>query len=197
MPEKVYYNRNGILITSARAIFLAGTEHQRGYAMVDITSFRVNSIKQDLAIPILMFLSGFVLAFFCGGGIFSGCCGVGKLIGSEDGQRAFSIITFCLGIIVALGGLRFMRKPSYTVVICTAEGAHEAYVTADQAESEDIIASLNLAFKAQELPKESSPPVVREIERIVERQVLVIRCRFCGNLTAADLSQCQSCGGKQ
>jgi hypothetical protein len=36
----------------------------------------------------------------------------------------------------------------------------------------------------------------RQTERLIERQVLVMRCRFCGNLTAADLTQCQSCGGR-
>jgi hypothetical protein len=39
--------------------------------------------------------------------------------------------------------------------------------------------------------------VTRETERVIERQVMVMRCRFCGNLTPADLNKCQSCGGKQ
>ncbi|MBK6520749.1 MAG: hypothetical protein IPM79_12500 [Polyangiaceae bacterium] len=43
----------------------------------------------------------------------------------------------------------------------------------------------------------SSPP--REIvssDRLVERQVLVMRCPFCKKLTPADLKECENCGGR-
>ena len=37
-----------------------------------------------------------------------------------------------------------------------------------------------------------APPGV--IERIVERQVIVIRCKFCQELSPVDLESCKSCG---
>jgi hypothetical protein len=38
--------------------------------------------------------------------------------------------------------------------------------------------------------------IERERERVVERQVLVQRCRFCQKLTPVDLSACKECGAK-
>ncbi len=37
----------------------------------------------------------------------------------------------------------------------------------------------------------------RIVERIVERQVLVERCTFCGKLTPVDLEACAECGAKR
>jgi hypothetical protein len=47
-----------------------------------------------------------------------------------------------------------------------------------------------------EIERPSSAEVARGSERVIERQILVIRCKYCGNMTAADLSQCQTCGGR-
>ena len=33
-------------------------------------------------------------------------------------------------------------------------------------------------------------------EKIIERQVIVARCRFCKELTPVDLEACKNCGGK-
>ena len=35
-----------------------------------------------------------------------------------------------------------------------------------------------------------------EKERVIERQVLVMRCAYCKKLTPADLSACSECGAK-
>lgn len=43
-------------------------------------------------------------------------------------------------------------------------------------------------------PPPSLPPGV--VERIVERQILVARCKFCQAITPADLSDCQGCGAR-
>lgn len=43
----------------------------------------------------------------------------------------------------------------------------------------------------------SERPAERRLEvreKIVERHILVMRCKFCGKLTPADLSKCESCG---
>jgi len=39
----------------------------------------------------------------------------------------------------------------------------------------------------------STQPVA---EKVVERQVLVARCKFCKELTPVDLEACKNCGGK-
>lgn len=49
----------------------------------------------------------------------------------------------------------------------------------------------------RELPAEASEGPVRIVERIVERQVLVIRCKFCGELSPVDLDACKSCGAAE
>jgi hypothetical protein len=36
-----------------------------------------------------------------------------------------------------------------------------------------------------------------EREKIVERQILVVRCNYCQKLTPADLSECRECGARQ
>lgn len=43
------------------------------------------------------------------------------------------------------------------------------------------------AAVAQEAP-------VRVVERVVERRVLVIRCKFCADITPVDLAVCEHCG---
>ena len=43
-------------------------------------------------------------------------------------------------------------------------------------------------------PRQASPVVVHE--RVVERQVVVTRCRYCKELTPVDLGECKSCGAR-
>lgn len=51
--------------------------------------------------------------------------------------------------------------------------------------------------EARQLAMGSGPHVIeRERERVIERQVLVVRCRFCSKLTPVDLSACKECGAK-
>ena len=45
-----------------------------------------------------------------------------------------------------------------------------------------------------EVPSTVDEGPVRVIERIVERQVLVIRCKFCRELSPVELEKCKSCG---
>jgi hypothetical protein len=46
-----------------------------------------------------------------------------------------------------------------------------------------------------EAPAPEAP--VQVIERIVERQVLVIRCKFCQGLSPVELEKCKSCGAEK
>ena len=47
------------------------------------------------------------------------------------------------------------------------------------------------ALRAPEHKKKLAEPAV---ERVVERQVLVTRCKFCKQITPVDLSECENCG---
>lgn len=49
------------------------------------------------------------------------------------------------------------------------------------------------ALRANREPHRAPPP---ERERVIERQVIVTRCKFCQNLTPVDLSACKECGAK-
>ncbi|MBX3190645.1 MAG: hypothetical protein KF819_26830 [Labilithrix sp.] len=40
------------------------------------------------------------------------------------------------------------------------------------------------------------PPPPSQLQIIVERQVVVMHCKYCQSLTPADLSACKSCGGQ-
>jgi hypothetical protein len=42
----------------------------------------------------------------------------------------------------------------------------------------------------------SKSPAPAERERIVERQIVVMHCIYCGKLTPVDLSQCRECGAR-
>jgi len=43
----------------------------------------------------------------------------------------------------------------------------------------------------------SDPAPLREriVEKVIERQVIVMRCAYCKALTPVDLRECQFCGG--
>lgn len=45
-----------------------------------------------------------------------------------------------------------------------------------------------------DVPQDVPPRVV---ERVVEIRVLVIRCKFCGNVTPVDLPVCERCGAHE
>lgn len=40
-------------------------------------------------------------------------------------------------------------------------------------------------------------PAVLAVEKVIERQVLVVRCAYCKKLTPADLTSCEQCGARQ
>lgn len=51
--------------------------------------------------------------------------------------------------------------------------------------------------KALELAAAGAPRVERTVEKethLVERQVVVMRCRYCSKLTPVDLKACEGCG---
>lgn len=42
----------------------------------------------------------------------------------------------------------------------------------------------------------AQPPFSPPVEKVIERQVLVVRCPYCKGLTPADVATCQTCGAK-
>ncbi len=40
-------------------------------------------------------------------------------------------------------------------------------------------------------------PAAPAVEKVIERQVLVVRCAYCKKLTPADLTSCEQCGARQ
>lgn len=55
--------------------------------------------------------------------------------------------------------------------------------------------SLREARNSRQQAMPSAMPIVVHKEReVIERQVVVMRCRFCNQLTPAELTQCKSCG---
>lgn len=54
-------------------------------------------------------------------------------------------------------------------------------------------ATIPLNSTSPDLPDQAA---VHVIERIIERQVLVMRCQYCRELTPVDVDECRTCGAK-
>ena len=48
----------------------------------------------------------------------------------------------------------------------------------------------------RQLAQPAAAPQTITRERIIERQVVVMRCKYCAELTPVDLSSCKSCGAR-
>lgn len=57
--------------------------------------------------------------------------------------------------------------------------------------------SYQQAAAAYGQPAPGYAPAAAPAEKVIERQVLVVRCAYCKKLTPADLSACEQCGAKQ
>jgi hypothetical protein len=45
-------------------------------------------------------------------------------------------------------------------------------------------------------PQPAAPAPERFVEKVIERQVLVVRCQYCRSLTPADVNTCKDCGAR-
>jgi hypothetical protein len=97
-----------------------------------------------------------------------------------SGRVATAPGALALGVLLLTGGTLalYYRGRNTAAIDDTIERTH--------AEEVDHRRALELA-RAQQ-------PVTTE--KIVERQVLVTRCRFCKKLTPVDLGACEVCGAK-
>jgi hypothetical protein len=102
------------------------------------------------------------------------------------------------GIVAAVVGNPFVWI-AWTIGVVT----HVSYVMAMGRECVAVEAEQRAARLAVEQgreekdarqPRQASPVVVHE--RVVERQVVVTRCRYCKELTPVDLGECKSCGAR-
>ena len=102
------------------------------------------------------------------------------------------------GIVAAVVG-----NPLLWIAWAIGVVAHVSYVVAMGRERVAVEAEQQAARLAAEQrreekdarrPLQASPVVVSE--RVVERQVVVTRCRYCKELTPVDLVECKSCGAR-
>jgi hypothetical protein len=143
--EKVYYNQDDVKITTTRAIFGSKT-----YAVNGMTSVRTITISPNRTGPILLLIVGI---------LFSGCCGLstlGLMANSDGGKEgaappaaiAFSLLFVFFGLIMAGLGVALLltQKPTYAILVCTSASEHQAYVSRDREEIDEIDDALNQAF---------------------------------------------------
>jgi hypothetical protein len=88
-----------------------------------------------------------------------------------------------------------------TVYLALSSGGRLAYTGATGADQVATIVrsklrGLRAANSQRTISQQMQPVVQREVHQreVVERQVVVMRCRFCKELTPAELSACKSCG---
>lgn len=122
-------------------------------------------------------------------------------------SRAFVLLT-----LLVVGGLlaAFFNHPlaygAWTVAVIAdilyIAKVGRARIARDRVAGEQRARAAQEAEKARapgpEQPQEphQGPPAALVVERVIERQVLVTRCRFCNELTPVDLADCKSCGAR-
>jgi len=100
------------------------------------------------------------------------------------------LILICLLLLVALWVRSVMRRGA----LANARERQERAARREISEG-----SVPVASREPPQQQSSQQPVhvhSVSVERIVERQVLVTRCRFCTKLTPVDLTACAECGAK-
>ncbi|MBI4956811.1 MAG: hypothetical protein HY908_32640 [Myxococcales bacterium] len=75
------------------------------------------------------------------------------------------------------------------LLITLAAGGAISFIT--KAGALDAASAIRARVHQRQAAASQRQPVLHQI---VERQVVVMRCRYCGQLTAAELRACQSCG---
>jgi hypothetical protein len=127
--ETTYYSRNGVTITTTRAMF-----REKVYPINGMTSVRPVRIEPDQTAPILLLiLCLFVIA-----------CSGHFAIAENKNLIVLALFAVAGGVICILW-LRNLR-PKHAVFICTAAREQQAYVTQDRDEVYRIVEALNRAF---------------------------------------------------
>jgi hypothetical protein len=93
--------------------------------------------------------------------------------------------TLALGVVMLV-----LARSRHTVWVTTAHGQQvRALVTRSRARAERLSHAVVMAMSSRPLPTRADAGV-----HVVERQVVVSRCRFCSALAPVDTALCPSCG---
>jgi hypothetical protein len=96
---------------------------------------------------------------------------VGGAVSSGEGQARAGLTLMVIGLVALIAG---------------------AFMPAQRAASDGERAT------TQKSKKHKKKAETQEANaKLIERQVLVVRCKYCQKLTPADLSECENCGGLQ
>lgn len=99
--------------------------------------------------------------------------------------------------VVTLEDLRYERRKAKVAAVLEAFSDEEVFnevrrrTGCDAPESEAGVTDTSSSTVAGSAPSAVGSVVV---ERVIERQILVTRCQFCGELTPVDLKTCAGCG---
>jgi uncharacterized protein DUF6232 len=120
MSESIYYSKDGIQITNARAVFGSKT-----YALANVTSVSMGEAPRNLRGAAWLAVIGLAVMVL-------GASGAGLYLG---------LIAVVAAMIMAV-----VAKPKYVVKIGSASGESHALISSDRTEVEQIVAAMNNAI---------------------------------------------------
>ena len=179
-----FYSSNGIQVTEAWAK-IDGTSYAiRNISSVKVTSSRPSSALAWAIIPAL---------------VVGSCSGVLSLNSSPGEVSTSAVVSIVsLGIFVLSLVLELMRPTFYHLVLTTNGGEVKALTSRDKDQAHAVQGAVMTAIEGG-VPQESPPPRHsrdRVIEqKVVEREVVKIRCPYCGELNDETSSNCSNCSG--
>ena len=124
--------------------------------------------------------------------------GLGALFHFSEYPSAFVLGAVMLAIAYKLlawawASIDRERHHSEAVAREIERGVHHAR-EADEEEAERRRVRIHAEEHAKALAKHGG---VIQRERVVERQIVVAHCQFCGELTPVDLTACSACGARR
>lgn len=107
------------------------------------------------------------------------------------GRAAIAIGYITAVAALALGvAMLVVSRTRHSVWVTTAHGQHvRALETRSRRRAERLSHAVAIAMSSRPLPDRSPGGT-----RVIERQIVVARCKFCSTLTPIDAHACTSCG---
>ena len=129
MAEQVYYDRNRVRITSARAIFGSKT-----FALANATSVEGRRLPPERSHPYKVVLAG-VLASALSARVF---------MDSTPG----GVVCLLLGVALIVAGVWWATQigPTYAVILCSAARERRVFASPREREIDEIVEALNQAI---------------------------------------------------
>lgn len=113
----------------------------------------------------------------------------GGLIAAAVGN----VLAFGVWFLAAVAHVGYIAAVGRERIAAEKKRGDEKRRAREEAERERAERERAKQARAAAARKEETVPVR---ERIIERQVVVTRCRYCNELTPVDLSACKSCGAR-